>query len=350
MDRIAVRRGLSRLYDNALALGVALLAAELARRPAAYGNGAARGRFARSPRRIPLRGWKDILIRVAKETPKDNIPLIAAGVTFFIVLSVFPALISFVSLYGLIADPRDVPQHLGFLRAILPREAVLFLVGEVERLARAQSGGLSWTLALGLVISLWSANSAAKAMFLGLNIAYEEREKRGVIGLNLASLGFTFGLIVLSVLLAAIMVAAPTVAAAGLAMPGLLENGRWLIQFAVLIVVLAVLYRFGPSREQARWQWVTWGGAAAALLWIAVSALFSFYVAHIARFQAVYGPLAAAVGFFIWVYWSVLIVLLGAELNAEIEHQTACDSTTGAPEPMGRRGATMADTLGEASN
>jgi membrane protein len=305
------------------------------------------GRRARSPMEIPLRGWKDILVRTYKEFSDDQIPLIAAGVTFYILLALFPALVSFVSLYGLIADVREVPGHLRELAAVLPMSAVDFMSEQMLRLARAQTAGLSWAFVIGIIIALWSANGAAKAMFLGLNIAYEERERRGFVQLNLATLAFTLGLIILAICLVVLLLAAPLADAEGA--PSYVGWLRWPLQFLLMVATLSILYRFGPSRAQPRWRWVSWGSVAGAMALIAASAAFSLYATYFAHFEAAYGSLGAGIGFLVWVYWSVMIVLAGAELNAEMEHQTAIDSTTGVPVPMGQRGATMADTLGQTS-
>jgi membrane protein len=304
------------------------------------------GRHASTPREIPWRGWRDILVRTWKEVQDDSVPLIAAGVTFYVLLALFPAIVAFVSIYGLFSSVGEVPKHLATLNAVLPASALSFLAEQMTRVAAARPAGLSWALVISLLLSLWSANGAAKAMFLGLNIAYEEREKRGFFLLNLASLAFTLGLLVIAIALAALLVAVPAGDAAGV-LPGAIGYLHWPAFALLALIGLAILYRFGPSRAHARWRWVSWGSAAATLAWLAASAVFSVYVSEIVHLEQAYGQLATGIGFLIWTYWSVLIVLVGAELNAEIEHQTVVDSTTGEPAPMGARGAKMADTIGK---
>jgi membrane protein len=306
-----------------------------------------RGRDADHPAKIPPRGWKDVLWRTWREFNKDRAPAVAAGVAFYTLLSTFPGLAAFVSLYGLFADINTVRDQLIILSGVLPADALAFVGEQMVRLALGEKGGLGLAFAAGLLVSLWSANAAMKALFDGLNIAYEEREKRGIIKLNLVSLGFTLAAIVFAIVIMAAVVALPVfLGYFGYGGPDPMLLLRWPLLLVVVIAALSVLYRYGPSREEARWRWVSWGSAAAALLWLVASLLFSEYVGRFAHYDKTYGSLGAVIGFMTWVWLSVVVVLLGAELNAELEHQTAVDSTTGPPQPMGRRGARMADTLG----
>jgi membrane protein len=309
-----------------------------------------RGRDATAPARIPLRGWKDIAVRTWQEFNNDRVPAVAGSVAFFGLLAVFPALAAFVSLYGLVADVQTARDQLDILAGLLPRDALNFVGEQMLRIAqgRDESLGLAFVFSLGL--SLWSANAGMKALFDGLNIAYEEKEKRGFIRLNLIALGFTLGGIAFILGVLAVVVALP-VALNLLRIP--VEDPMWTLRWPLLLgvvmVALAVLYRYGPSRRQARWRWVSWGSVAASLLWVVASMAFSFYVSRFAHYDRTYGSLGAVVGFMTWMWLSVIVVLVGAELNAEIEHQTAVDSTVGAPKPMGTRHAKMADTLGKTS-
>jgi membrane protein len=306
-----------------------------------------RGRHAEYPSQIPLRGWKDILVRTRKEFTEDQIPMIAAGVTFYGVLALFPALAAFVSLYGLFFDVADVQQQLKTLAHVLPGGALTLIGDQLQRLASAQPAGLSIGFALGVLVALWSANGAIKAMIVGLNIAYEETETRGFVRQTLISLGFTIGLIVFAALATVVLGAA---AALGRLVSDQAANLLNLISWPVIVLALgiglALLYRYGPSREPVRIRWISWGSALVIVVWLAMSALFSLYVANFGHYNKTYGALGAAAGFMTWLYLSNLIVLGGAELNAEIEHQTTVDTTDGPPEPMGHRKARMADTLG----
>lgn len=306
-----------------------------------------RGRRATTPMGIPMRGWWDILKRTWKEFREDNITLVAAGITFYSLLAFFPGLAAFVALYGLFADVGDVREQLGKLAFVLPPDTVRFLGEQMIRVASAHHSGLSITFVSGLLISLWSANGACKALFLGLNIAYEEEEARSFLRFTLTTLAFTLGLLAAFVVLVGAAVAAPAAALLlGYQAEGVVRVVLWPVLTLTVWVAVTLLYRYGPSRERARWRWVSWGAAAVTLVWIAASQLFSAWVGTFAHYDQTYGPLGAVVGALMWIYLSAVIVLAGAELNAEMEHQTLRDSTTGSALPLGARGAQMADTVG----
>jgi membrane protein len=308
-----------------------------------------RGRAAEEPSQIPKAGWKDIVIRTWKEFSDDQIAMIAAGVTFYALLAIFPGIAAFVALYGLLADVADAQRHLQMLSVILPGGVIGLVGDQIVRVARGKAEGLSLAALGGLALSIWSANGAMKAVMTGLNVAYDEHEKRGFVRKTATSLGFTLGF--LAFILGVVGVLATQAgleatrghgAALGFA------AAAWPMVLLGLIGGLALLYRYGPSRERVQWRWISWGSAIVALGWLAASFLFSTYVANFGRFDKTYGPLGAVIGFMTWTWISSLVVLLGAELNSEIEHQTGRDTTTGAPQPLGRRGAVMADTIGEA--
>lgn len=307
-----------------------------------------RGRHAASPAAIPLKGWKDVLWRTWKEFNQDRITRLAGGVTFFGLLAVFPGLATFVSLYGLFADVGAAQKQLAILAGVLPADALTFIGKQMLNIAKARDSSLGLTFVVGLVLSLWSANSGMKALFDALNIAYDETEKRSFVKLTVISLTFTIAAVLFMLLATAALVVLPLLFSYlgfGDTTLGLL---RWPILLIGMMAGLAFVYRYGPSREHARWRWVTWGGLLASVLWLAASLVFSWYMSNFAHYDRTYGALGAVVGGMTWMWLSAIIVLLGAELNSELEHQTACDSTTGAPLPMGTRGATMADTLGAA--
>lgn len=295
-----------------------------------------RGRHAETPTQIPPRGWKDILQRTAKEFHDDNVALVAAGMTFYALLAFFPGLSAFVALYGVFANVADARHQLDALAGVLPPDTVRFIGDQMIRVAGAQTAGLTWTVAVGLLVAIWSANGAAKACFLGLNIAYEETEKRGFVRLTATTLAFTLGGLAFIVLTLAVNLAP--------------ELGwlRWPVLVAAVAGGVALLYRYGPSRDPAKWRWVSWGAGLTTLVWILGSVGFSFYLANFAHYDRAYGPLGAVIGFMMWTYVSSLILLAGAELNAELEHQTARDTTAGPAQPLGVRGAQMADTVGAA--
>jgi membrane protein len=310
-----------------------------------------RGRAATKPSEIPAKGWKDILWRVYEEVSKDRVLSVAAGVTFYALLAIFPGIAAFVSLYGLVADAATINQHLALLSGFLPGGAIEIISEQVKSLTSKPGGTLGFAFFFGLAISLWSANAGMKAMFDALNIVYDEDEKRGFITLTLQSLLFTLGALVFLLLALVAVAVIPVVLKLfpfGQFVEQLMSILRWPILLVGVLLGLAVLYRYGPSRDKAEWRWVTWGSAIAALLWILGSMLFSWYVANFGNYNETYGSLGAAIGFMTWIWLSTIVVLLGAEVNAEMEHQTAHDTTEGADRPMGARGATVADAVGEA--
>ncbi|HEX8417498.1 MAG TPA: YihY/virulence factor BrkB family protein [Methylobacterium sp.] len=310
-----------------------------------------RGRRATGPTELPPAGWKDIAYRVYLEFNKDRVLSVAGGVTFFTLLSLFPAIAALVSCYGLIADVGAINEHLGAMQGVLPSGAVEIIGDQVKRIAAKGSGSLGLTFFTSLVLSLWSANAAMKAIFDALNVVYEEEEKRSFVMLNLRSLTFTVGALVFVILALTSIVVLPLMFNfVGLGDGArLIALMRWPALLIVLLGGLALLYRYGPSRERARWRWVGTGSVVAGLLWLTASILFSWYVASFGNYNETYGSLGAVIGFMTWIWISATIVLLGGEINAEMEHQTAHDTTTGPEKPLGHREARMADTLGAAA-
>ncbi|MET4476513.1 YihY/virulence factor BrkB family protein [Bradyrhizobium sp. F1.13.3] len=319
--------------------------------PQADAQGKARGRQATTPSEIPARGWKDILLRVYANISKHRVLALAAGMTYYSILAIFPAIAALVAVYGLFADPTSMTRHLDQLGGFLPGGAVDVAREQLTRVSSKGSHTLGITFAIGLGTSLWSANAAMKSLFDTLNIVHGEDEKRGFVKLNAVSLGFTLGGIVFVIAALGSIVVLPVILSyVGLSAAGdlLLRIGRWPAMFLILTLALAVIYRYGPSRETARWRWVTWGSAIAALLWIGVSGAFSWYAANFGKFNETYGSLGAIIGFMTWLWISAIVVLVGAEIDAEMEHQTVRDTTTGASKPLGARGARAADTVGSA--
>ena len=321
-----------------------------ARRPGeARERGSGRGRSASAPSEIPARGWKDVLLRVYGNIGEHRVVALAAGVTFYSILALFPATAALVALYGLFADPASIAARLDSLADVLPGGAVDILGGEMRRIAAQGSSTLSLTFIGSLLLALWSANAGVKSFFDTLNLVYREREKRGFITLNAISLAFTASAIVFFLLAIGGMVVLPIVLdriGLGGGAELLLKVLRWPVLLLLVMFGLSCLYRFGPSRANPKWRWVTWGSAAAAIAWLAASLLFSWYAANVGSYNKTYGSLGAMIGFMIWIWLSAIVVLLGAELNAELEHQSARDTTTGSARSLGRRGATMADTVG----
>jgi len=308
-----------------------------------------RGRRARTPLQIPWRGWRDIIARTYAEVMNDRLLALASSVVFYSLVALFPGIAAGVSFYALFSDPGTIAKHLSIAADIVPGGALDIMQSEIGRIAARSDGKLTFGFLLGLCIALWSANAGMKSLFDALNVIYDETEKRGIVRLNLESLSFTICAIAGAVVAVAAVVVFPLLLAAfGLTTldAPLIAFLRWPVMFVMMIVALAVLYRYGPSRRPAKWRWLSVGSVFAALTWLGVSSLFSWYLAHFANYDATYGALGAVVGMMMWMWLSAIVVLVGAELNAEIEHQTARDSTVGTEKPLGFRGAVMADTVG----
>ena len=308
-----------------------------------------RGREAHAPTQIPRPGWKDVIVRTYHEVLDDRLLALAAGVAFYSLVALFPAIAAGVSVYALFADAATIAGHLSAASNIIPAAGLDILSQEIARLAAKSDGRLTVGFLVGLAIALWSANAGMKAIFDALNVIYDETEKRSFVRLNLVSLFFTVCAIAAAGLAGALVVVFPLLLAAfGMSVIDLpfIAYLRWPLMFVLLILALAVLYRYGPSRRRARWRWLSIGSVLAALAWLAVSALFSWYLGNIANYNATYGALGAVIGLMMWIWLSTIVILVGAELNSEIEHQTARDSTVGPEKPLGLRGAVMADTVG----
>jgi membrane protein len=276
-----------------------------------------------------------VIIRTGRAVITDRMSLCAAGCAFYATLALFPAISMLVSIYGLAFDPATVGPHLAVLRDLLPPSAYQLIADRVQMLVSKPAGTLTFSLALSFMVALWSASTGTKSILGALNLAYEERERRGFLRFQLTAL-------VLVPALAAVM----GVTAYASVIARVVSLGA-LVLFVLL--ALSLLYRFGPSRRAASWHWLTPGSVLATVLWLGASAALSFYVQHLARYDATYGPLGAVVGVMMWFYVSALAVLVGAELNAELELQTVRDSTTGSAQPGGKerpiggRGAYVAD-------
>ena len=310
-----------------------------------------RGRDARVPTDIPIRGWRDILLRVLKSISQDRVLAIAGSVAFFTLLAVFPAIAVIVSLYGIFADPHVIGDHLRLLAGILPEGVVGLIREQIAAIISKETKTLSLAFAIGLGSAVWSANSGMGALFDALNVVYGERETRSLPRLYATTFLFTIGAVLFVLLAIGAVVVMPIVlklAGIPFSAETILSVARWPFLLLVLILALGLIYRFGPSRAAPRWTWVSVGSAGAAILWIAMSMGFSWYVASFDSYNRVYGSLGAGVGFMIWIWISVVIVLIGGEVNAEMEHQTAEDTTIGSARPLGARGATMADQVGAA--
>ena len=318
---------------------------------AARPPGAGPGRDAAAPAKIPARGWWAIAKRVAADVSEHRLLAEAAGITFYALLALFPALAALVSIYGLFANPATIADQLKAASGVVPSGGMQIISDQVHSLTANGSKALGLGAVIGIAISLWSANQGTKALFDSLNVVYGEKEKRGFLVRTAVTLAFTLGgllfVVVALVAVVAVPVALNFVGLGGIATL-LLRILRWPAVLIVLAALLSCIYRFGPSRARARWRWVTWGSSFAALAWVLVSLAFSWYVGHFGSYNKTYGTLGAAVGFMTWIWISAAVVLTGGEVNAEMEHQTARDTTTGPEKALGSRGASKADTVAPA--
>ena len=316
------------------------------RAPVATGD---RGRSAEKPGEIPKRGWKDIFWRTKGEMKKDNLSMIAAGVAFYIFLGIIPALAALISIYGLVADPATIQSQVDQMQGLLPPDVVQIMDEQMTRIAEEKNKA-SWGAALGILLALWSGSKATKALIMALNIAYEEEETRGFFRLNLVALGLTLAGIVGVIIAVGLIVAIPIILQQ-IGMSGVTETLmnvlRWPLLALFAVVAVATLYRYAPDRDPAKWRWVSWGSVGATVVWLAVSAGFSYYVSNFGSYNKTYGSLGAVVVLLLWFLISAYVVLIGAEVNSEMEHQTARDTTTDPPKPRGQRDAYVADHVGK---
>lgn len=308
-----------------------------------------RGRRAETPVAIPWRGWRDVAYRLFVGFNDNRILLTAAGVTFFLLFALVPSLSLFVSSYGLLNDPASVIDQLNLLEGVVPSDGLEIIREQLVRLTSETNASLGFALLISLGLALWGAGAGIKAFFEAMNIVYGEKEKRSFIRINLLALGFVVGaLVMLVVMLGAVLVMPVLLHYLALgSIEWLVRLGSYAIMLATLVLALSAIYRWGPSRQEAQWRWVTPGSIFATLGIMLMSAGFSWYAANFSNYNATYGSLGALIGLLTWIWLSVTIAILGGALNSELEHQTAMDSTTGDPAPLGARGAYVADTLGE---
>ena len=309
-----------------------------------------RGRSADRPSAIPASGWRDVLWRLWAQIGEDNVSIVAAGVAFYVMLALFPAITAFVSLFGLISDPNQVQEQFENLRGVVPDDAWSILNDQLTAVASAQTSNLGISALVGLVLALWSAGAGVRAMMTALNIAYHEREKRGFLRFYATAFLFTIGIALLGIISLGVIVIVPVllnlIELGGIAQV-LVRLLPWLVLAGFVAIALGFLYRYGASRAEPKTRWVSWGAILATVLWIGASLLFTIYVSNFGSYNETYGALGAVMVLLLWLWISAFIVLVGAELNAELEHQTERDTTTGRPKPRGERGAYVADHVGE---
>jgi membrane protein len=311
-----------------------------------------RGRQASSPHQVSARGWKDVVVRTWREMRRDNVPLLAAGVAFYALLALVPSLVAFVSTYGLVADPSQIQRNVDDALAAAPTEVQNLVESQLRAIVEAEPSGLRLGALVGLVVALWSASAGMKHLIEAVNKAYGEDEARGFVKLRGLALVLTVGSIVVLAVSAALLIVLPATlddsGGQGAARTGLLIV-RWPLFAAIALVGLAVIYRFAPDRQNARWRWVSPGAVMATVVWVIASVGFSIYTSNFGNYNETYGALGAIVVVMLWLYITAYVIIAGAELNAELERQTVVDSTTGPPRPLGALGAHAADTVGEST-
>jgi membrane protein len=303
---------------------------------------------AEKPTQIPWRGWKQILKRAWAENKADNMPIIGGGVAFFGFLSIFPALIALISIYGLVASPESVATQVEDLSAQLPRSAADLIGKQLKSIVDNSGSALSISLVVSILAALWSASGGIGNLMTAVNIAYDEVETRNFVKLKLTSLALTLGGILFVIITFGLVAVVPAVLQAlplGVVGTILAQVARWVLLLAVFAGSLAVLYRIAPDRDAPRLRWVSLGAVIVTVMWAVVSVGFALYVNNFGSYDKTYGTIAGVIVLMLWLYLTCYLVLLGAEINAEAEHQTARDTTEGEPQPMGTRDAEVADTL-----
>lgn len=305
------------------------------------------GRTADSPAQIPALGWKQVAVRTWKQSSEDNTGLVAAGVAFYAFLALVPLLGAIVLTYGIVADPQTVVSNVKSLTSVVPQDAAKLIGQQLMSVVQTSGGKKGLGLVLAIGVALFGARNAAGSIITALNIAYEQEEKRGFLRVNLLSLGITAGAVVMAVVALIAITALGYIEKLFPSMPGFVAVIGKIVSYAVLVLgaaaVAATLYRYGPDRKDAKWEWITPGSIFAAILWLLLTLGFGFYVAHFGNYNKTYGSLATVVILVTWMYLSAYVFLFGAELNSELEHQTAKDTTKGAPKPIGQRGAWAAN-------
>ena len=310
-----------------------------------------RGRQALRPTEIPLKGWKDILLRTKDELGNDSVGLIAAGVAFYALLAVFPFIGTLITGWSLLADPMQIERQIEAAASALPQDAAQIFIDQARSVAEGAGGAASLGAIAGVLFSLWSSSKGINALMQGLNVVYDEEEHRSFVKQVLVKIGLSIGV----VMGAALAVAATLILPALFGTLGLGDTGqtlasilRWPLLFALVVIGLAVVYRYAPSRDAPRWQWVSPGALLGTAAWVLGTFAFSLYVRNFGSYNETYGSIGAVIIALMWFWLSAYIILAGAELNAEMERQTRRDTTIGGHEPMGERDAVAADTVGAA--
>ncbi len=305
-----------------------------------------RGEEAKWPHQIPLRGWVDIGKRVWHEMKADNVQIVSAGVAFYFFLAIFPTIVAAVSIYTLVLDPSRIEQQVSHLQLFLPEQSFNMLNNFLDPILEQSNHEIGWGLIISVLISIWSSNKGTSALFQGINIAYDESDNRNFFKKNLLTLLFTLGGVVLGFISLLIVIFFPLlIKDLGLApeIEHVLGWIRWVILGVFLILALSMVYKIAPNRRNPRFMWVSWGAILGTIIWLGGSMAFSWYVGNFGSYDDLYGSFAAVAILMLWLFLTAFIVLMGAEINSEMEHQTRYDTTIGIDKPMGERNAYHAD-------
>jgi len=307
------------------------------------------GRTATRPAEIPTRGWRDIVARVWQNLGRDNTSLVSAGIGLHTLLAVFPALAVVVSVYGMFASAADVSRDLLPFLGVLPGDAAKLITDQLESLTTPQNHALGFGAIAATLLALWNSRQGMVSLMTATNIAYNERERRSLLRQVAVSIVFSLGAMLIFLVMLLVGVAVPLllrVAPLGRGATIALLVSRWVVLWTFAVLGFSIAYRYAPDRQRAQWRWVTWGSVVAATVWLLGSLAFSAYVQNFGSYGKTYGALGGVIVLITWFYLMGFTIVLGAEINAEMEHQTAVDTTEGPPAPMGKRGAYVADTLG----
>lgn len=309
-----------------------------------------KGINAEKPLQIPFAGWKEVLKRVIKQMDKNNIPIMAAGVAFYFFMALFPALLAIVAIYTVTTDPLLIREHLETLEEFMPPETHEFISEKIQNMVDSTDSSLGWGLALSFIFSLWSANKGTFSLFRAINETYDEDNSRGMIKQNIITLSFTLGLMIIGILSLLLIIVYPIINDY-LELPEALETAirwsRWLVLAAILTLCISLIYTYAPQRRHPKFSWVSTGAIIATIIWLMGSLILTIYVQNFDQLEDLYGQISALVILMIWLNITSFSILLGAQINAELEHQTKKDTTTGDHKPIGERQAHFADHVAE---
>lgn len=308
-----------------------------------------RGRHAESVSEIPRRGWRDIAGRVIKQFEDDKVVLLSAGVAFFFFLSLIPALAAGISIYALVTSPIEIINQAQQFLSGAPPQISQFLTGQLQRVSSQAGHTLGWSAAAAILFAVWSASAGTARLIEAVNVAYGEKDDRGFLHRRGIAFIWTLGILILAIggLLAGSSVL-DSLRSADLA-PWVRTGGTilfWVGLATVMALGLSITYRYAPYRDEPEWRWVSWGSIVAVVLWVIATLGFQLYVSNFGSYDQIYGSLGAVIIFMLWLLITTVIIVLGAVINSELEHQTGVDTTVGAQEPMGDRDAFVADDLG----